>query len=348
MKDYTVIVSQKTLRRVETYRQAIAIGEAKAGERFKKRLNRADVSALSTEGFLERLINSKQPQIFAESAVRGDGRDWNLIELQLLGDVSIGMGVKIFDDGRHQSPDIHETPFEGFLIYSPGALLRNDQGESPADWREVHTELEFDQSAYTALYRRRLGPVLRWIESIASSRARPALVTIPGSGCGQFAGPYIGTMGEKLETALEDILKNIGSDLPSIKAVWYDPYSECEMATRSFGSLSMLTRPLLKDEVQRPQLSAPAVFGFEGCDLYSVVAWDHVSWPGNDYYAGARSTDDGVKAAATDTMRKMTGLAGRYDPVNAKYLPLEDYWTWNQVVSRNDLKLKAVDRMFVA
>ena len=67
-----------------------------------------------------------------------------------------------------------------------------------------------------------------------------------------------------------------------------------------------------------------------------MVAWDHVSWPGNDYWIGAasslaicdaftrgmhmmltmigpvrpgkRCTDDGVKAAATDTMRALTGV----------------------------------------
>ena len=348
MKDYTVIVNQATLHRVETYRQNIADGREAAGDLLRNQLRETDAAALNTEQFLECLLNTKQPQIFAESAVRGDGRDWSLIELQLLGDVSIGMGVNVFDDGRHQAPHIHETPFEGFLIYSPGALLRNDQGESPADWMEVHTELEFDQSAFTALYRRRLGPVLRWVEAVASSRGQPALVTIPGMGCGQFAGPYIGTMGEKLEVALAYILQELASDLPSIQAVWYDPYSECEMASRSFGHLKMLTRPLLQDTFPRPQLTEPALFGFEGCDLYSVVAWDHVSWPGNDYYVGERATDDGVKAAATDTMWKMTGLAGRYDRAETKYMPPAGYSKWEKVVYDKAVRLKAVDRLFIS
>ena len=46
------------------------------------------------------------------------------------------------------------------------------------------------------------------------------------------------------------------------------------------------------------------------CELYSMVAWDHVSRPGNDFFGGARATDDGVKAAATDSMRTLTGIAG--------------------------------------
>ena len=53
---------------------------------------------------------------------------------------------------------------------------------------------------------------------------------------------------------------------------------------------------------------------FSGCILFSIVAWDHVSWPGNDYFGGSRSTDDGVKAAATDSMAVLTGIEGHYDP----------------------------------
>ena len=349
MQDYTVILNHATFRRLEIYRKAIGSGSVKPGERFQHRLAEVDLGALSIENFLELLMNTKQPQIFAERAVHGDGRDWSLIELQLLGDVSLGMGVTIFDDGRHQSPLVHEVPFEGFLIYTPGALLRNDQGESPADWMEVHhKDGTFDLPAYIALYRRRLGPVLQWVETMASSRKRPAIVTIPGMGCGQFAGPYMGGMAEKLELALADILERIADSLPSINAVWYDPYNDCEMASRTFGHLKMLTRPLLKDLSPKPQLSEPQILGFENCDLYSVVAWDHVSWPGNDYYVGSRATDDGVKAAATDTMRKVTGVAGRYDKRQAKYLPPEEYGNWNDVVSRNNLRLKAVDRIFVA
>ncbi len=347
MPNYTIILSQETLSRLESYRIALDSGEIKAGERFQKILNGVSLTTIAKEDFLELLLNTKIPQVFAESAVHGDGRDWTLNELRLLGDVSIGMSVQIFDDGRHQKPLIHETPFSGFLIYIPGALLRNDQGESPADWREIHTNAKFDQSSFTKLYRRRLGPVLKWVETTAINRGRPALVTIPGLGCGQFAGPYIGTMGEKLEIAFIEILKQMADELPSIKGIWYDPYGECEVTSREYDNLKLLTRPLLKDPLPRPQLSDPLLFGFASCDLYSLVAWDHVSWPGNDYYVGSRVTDDGVKAAATDTMRVITGQLGVYDPVQTKYLPPEKYSNWRDVVYDKGVSLKAVNRIFI-
>jgi len=65
----------------------------------------------------------------------GNGSDWTLRELGILGDISIGMTVSIFDNGAHQNPTVHKTPFVGHLIYTAGALLRNDLEATPADWR---------------------------------------------------------------------------------------------------------------------------------------------------------------------------------------------------------------------
>ena len=64
-----------------------------------------------------------------------------------------------------------------------------------------------------------------------------------------------------------------------------------------------------------------------------------MSWPGNDFYSGMRSTDDGVRAAATDTMLKMTGIEGQYDPVSNKYQPPEPYNTREDAVLKNSLQI---------
>ncbi|MFM1558534.1 MAG: hypothetical protein ACKJSK_04425 [Roseibacillus sp.] len=78
---------------------------------------------------------------------------------------------------------------------------------------------------------------------------------------------------------------------------------------------------------------------FSGCTLSSIVAWDHVSWPGNDFFGGSRCTDDGVKAAATDSMAALTGVEGRYDFERGVYLPPAPYRTWEDVVKKNHLRL---------
>ena len=111
--------------------------------------------------------------------------------------------------------------------------------------------------------------------------------------------------------------------LKGIRAIYYDPYNECDNEKETINGVQYLVRPLTKGNDGKSQLSVPSDLDseYKDCKLYSVVAWDHVSWPGNDYYAGARSTDDGVKAAATDSMKHITGIEGAYDNRSFKYLP---------------------------
>ena len=78
---------------------------------------------------------------------------------------------------------------------------------------------------------------------------------------------------------------------------------------------------------------------FSACLLTSIVAWDHVSWPGNDFYGGSRCTDDGVKAAATDSMAALTGVEGRYDPGCGAYVPPPPFHTWEELVIGKGLRL---------
>ncbi len=59
----------------------------------------------------------------------------------------------------------------------------------------------------TALYERRLLHALRYASSAAEAANRRALVTIPGLGCGQFAGPFRGTLGTRLRDAIASILQ---------------------------------------------------------------------------------------------------------------------------------------------
>ena len=170
-------------------------------------------------------------------------------------------------------------------------------------------------------------------------------MSIPGLGCGQFAGPFYGQLGALLDEALAQVLESLASELPHIELVHYDPYSQGEIATRRFDALKFVTRPLQKGVDARPQLRPPQEFALVEGDnayrLYSLVAWDHVSWPGNDFYVGARSTDDGVKAAATSTMYEMTGFEGWYSPRGCGYRPMGPYRTWEEVVLQNGLRLKS-------
>lgn len=342
---HTLIIPEATRIRLSEYRSALRAGTVTAGKRLGASLKNIELSELDDAGFLNALLNTKPPQIFAESAVIGDGSDWNPTELGLLGDLSISVPVTIFDNGHHTSPVPHATPFHGTLVYTPGALLRNGKGRTPADWNEVTMpDGKLNHEGYFQLYERRLLPVFQHVNANAASQGKKSLLTIPGLGCGCFAGPFAGHLGTELQTVLNRFLTTHGHSFPNIKAVYYDPFSECSNDRMEIHGISLMIRPLLRGNAGKSQLCPPSAYAEDGddfsdCALTSIVAWDHVSWPGNDFFGGSRSTDDGVKAAATDSMAVLTGFVGHYDPNRGAYLPPAPYLNWNDVVRQNGLRL---------
>lgn len=346
---YSIIIPEDTVARAADYLQALRVGRAQAGALLHDRLQGADVRAMTERDLFGKLFDTKQPQIFAEMAVSGDGSDWNLTELGLLGDVSIAVPVTVFDDGSHSAPTPHAPAFSGMLIFTPGALLCNGRGHTPADWNETTApDGQLSTEGYYSLYRRRLLPVFRYINDRAR-KTRSGFLTVPGLGCGQFAGPFRGQLGTRLQAVLQRLLTEYGASFPNLKAVYFDPYSECENARREVHGISFMVRPLrvpgnhAKSQLCRPVAYAEQSDDFSDCALYSIVAWDHVSWPGNDFFIGSRATDDGVKAAATSSMTVLTGVEGQYDPACGKYQPPQPYSSWAAVVDdlmrRRNLRL---------
>jgi len=126
---YSIIIPEETVVRATDYWHVLRDGRTQPGALLRDHLEGADLRAMTGEELLANFFDTKRPQIFAESEVAGDGSDWNLIELGLLGDVSIAIPVTIFDNGNHRAPELHVPPFSGTLIFTPGALLRNDPGE---------------------------------------------------------------------------------------------------------------------------------------------------------------------------------------------------------------------------
>ncbi|WP_143741882.1 hypothetical protein [Thiorhodovibrio frisius] len=343
---YQWLLHAEAAQALAAYREHLAAqGPTRAGGYLRAELGGDAAAALSDREFLQRLVNTKRPQYFAESAVYGDGRDWNATELSLLGDLGLAVPVQVFDDGRHQSPEIHDQPLFATLLFIPGALLRNGRGCRPADWDAVTRDNAIDPVGYNALYERRLLPLLEYADADAAKRGQAAVVTLPGLGCGQFAGPFAGSLGARLQEALVALLQRHAAKLKHIKLVYYDPYIECTNQQVEFASLSLRVRPFLQGNADKPQLCAPERYAepgddFSQCRLYSVVAWDPVSWPGNDFWAGVRVTDDGVKAAATDLMSVITGISGQYDRRHHSYQAPPPYPNWEALVQDQGIRLQ--------
>ncbi|MFT5311959.1 MAG: hypothetical protein ACI8Z9_000435 [Paraglaciecola sp.] len=334
----------RSFSHAETYFSELKAGKKTAGSLLQKALRSRKIDSLSVTEFIECLLNTKQTQIFAESSVLGEGSDWNQTELAILGDLSMAMDVEVFDNALHHAPKVHSSPLKALLIYTPGALLRNETGNIPADWAEVTDNKHINYGAYYGLYERRLLPCLLHANESALAQGLKTLITLPGLGCGQFAGKFKGQLGAMLKQVLLDLLTKYAAQLPAVRAIYYDPFDECDNERFEFEHISLLVRPLLKGNEGKGQLCRPADYEdikgeFRDCSLSSLVAWDHVSWPGNDFYIGSRATDDGVKAAATSTMAVMSSYTGQYNIDSNTYQAPDGYPTWDNVVSRNNISL---------
>jgi hypothetical protein len=349
IKRYQILLHGEAYQSAAGYLRALQTSAITPGSYLQLQLQGLDVNQLSVETLLECLLRTKRPQIFAESAVYGDGRDWNTPELKLLGDIGIAVAVEVYDDGRHQKPEPHAVPFAAHLLFTAGALLRNGKQQIPVDWDVVSENGDIDQERYYHLYQCRLLPLLLHANAVAGAAGKQAFITVPGLGCGQFAGKFMGRLGEMLKQVLQRLLSQHIGRLSNIRAVYYDPYNECENQRYEMDHLSFMVRPLTQGNQNKPQLCPPQAYqepgdDFSRCQLFSVVAWDHVSWPGNDFYVGARATDDGVKAAATSSMVAMTGIEGRYNKGSSTYDPPSPYRNWEDVVRDNGLQLELADR----
>lgn len=350
MRNYTVLLHPKAYEKAVSYLDELKRG-AKPGRYLQKNLGGINVATLSVEAFIEKLLQTKKPLIFAESAVAGDGSDWNLKELSLLGDISIATPVTIFDNGVHQKPDVHDQPFAGTLLFTAGALLANDSADTPpVDLAEVVVNGKLNQEAFYRLYERRLWPDFAYANQVAFQKGKKALITLPALGCGQFAGRFKGKLGVEFQKALHRFLDEHGASFKNIRAVFFGPYGECENARYELHGITYLVRPFLKGNQDKPQLCHPSIYSeagdnFADCEFFSIVAWDHVSWPGNDYYGGSRATDDGVKAAATSSMLAMTGIEGYYDSKKFCYLPPTCFNSWEDVIDKNKLQLQVIGNL---
>jgi hypothetical protein len=349
---YKVHLYQAAFQAVESYLNALRTRQVRAGANLWKLLEHLNLSQLSPEAFLELLVNTKHPQIYAESALSGDGSDWSQTELAILGDIGISVSVVVYDNGRHVKPEVHAAPFKATLLYVPGALLRNGRGYTPVDWKAVVAGNQIDPKTFYRLYERRLLPLFGHANQVSAERGKTAFITIPGLGCGKFAGPFQGTLGAKLKDTLIRFLEKHKDRFQNIRAVYFDPYQECENDRIEIGQISFFVRPLTQGNLRKPQLCPPNTYAeakddFRDCEMFSFVAWDHVSWPGNDFYVGSRATDDGVKAAATSSMRVMTGIEGRYNRETNCYEPPEGYVTWGDVVRANQIRIRVQDNLAV-
>ena len=82
---HTLIIPVETRTRLAEYLTLLQANITSAGKRLRDHRAGTELAALTDSKFLDALLNTKPPRIFAESAVAGDGPDWSLTELGILG-----------------------------------------------------------------------------------------------------------------------------------------------------------------------------------------------------------------------------------------------------------------------
>nr|WP_305906496.1 hypothetical protein [Methylomarinum sp. Ch1-1]MDP4519182.1 hypothetical protein [Methylomarinum sp. Ch1-1] len=174
-KRYKILLHSRAYQNAASYLQELQTGATSPGSYLQAQLQGKEIPRLSVEAFLECLLRTKRPQIFAESAVYGNGQDWNKRELKLLGAIGIAVPVEVYDDGRHHTPVPHAEPFAAHLLFAAGALLRNGRRQIPVDWDVVGEDGEIDQEGYYQLYLYRLLPLLLHADAVVGAAGRLSL-----------------------------------------------------------------------------------------------------------------------------------------------------------------------------
>jgi hypothetical protein len=313
--------SELTLAKAESYLDALRKEPTQAGVKLKAKVD--NFHELNAQELIALLMNTRQPEIFAESATVLNGSDWNAEETSILGDISfVTFDTNAFNDGAHFGHQSHKAPLPVNLIYAAGCLLRNDHRSRTADMEEVLEDGKVNEENLYRLYERRLLPGLILQNQKAKEDEKRLFINIPGIGCGQFAGMYQNQVRQLLPKVLKKLFRKHHELLDMVDTVTYDPFSPNFIDEEDLvdqlalpGIANFIIRPLQTSGVQAAsQLEFPKVDDInEQCRLVKIVAWDHFSYPGNDMWADSRATDDGVTFASTDTFLAMKNL-GQFGP----------------------------------
>ena len=231
------------------------------------------------------------------------------------------------DSGHHHNPH-QASPLAVRLAFVSGLILTNAPNIS-----DNAPGLNLKE-AYSGRFQALFAALDAW----GNQHQKPVFVSIPGIGCGAFSGPYSGMLGAPLKAALGHAVFQL--QLKWVRHIWFDPYSELldnKGSTYQIGPDTHLhLQPSYSDSnpiasLQFERMTEKLQLQHENYLFAKVVAWDPLSWPGNDWWGASRATDDGVVAAATSLMSSLTQIPGYYNTEYNGWCPQSNpAATWRQ------------------
>ena len=390
---YRYVISEETLEKIERYKEMIAAGTRLPGQKLLKSLrhfltigeeydpalplNELEKSAIRTmpaADFLQFLMNTRMPTIFAESAgaVAINKGEWNLTEFQILSGVtSVLADLKVFDQGvwydAGATGEYLEENYTASLIAIPGALLDRRTQRSSIDPDEVQNDRdklvvnnsetgrpEIDPIAYIEFYKKRLSAGFEQANALASPDKK-AFITLPGIGNGAFAGEFArGTIG-LLSQAVEALLRenphwtNIGTVLldgfgsthtQDTLIETNDANSKIQFRVENYqGKIGQLAK------AEKFARTDDEKAKYQNTTRIKILAWDPFSYEGNDWVAGNRETDEATLAAC-DGLSVISGSSGVYFK-GLGYIAPGKKGTWGHYFQDGNKKQSIADRLYV-
>lgn len=138
---YQVVISEETAERIASYKADLINGKAIAGKYLEEKISGLDLSNIGIYEFIELLLSTKKPQIFAEQDVKCDGTDWSSREFAILGDINVAVKALAYDNGVRNGKisTKYDRPLDVELLFTPGAMLNtmNTGIENNPDYKEV-------------------------------------------------------------------------------------------------------------------------------------------------------------------------------------------------------------------
>jgi hypothetical protein len=330
-RDYKFIMNHTVLQRAKMYLTSIQLELIEPGKLVGEILEEKDLANfLTIDNFLELLVNTKQLQCFAETGSGG----WNLQEIDLLGQIGFIADVRAYDNGHWTKPIVHPEPIPFTLMFMPGTLLKSGDSVTP-DMNKILVNGKFVWDKFYEVMEEKLLPLLRYANTVCANEDKNGHISLPALGGGYFSGNYGVEVKEGLLKVLRQLLINYYGQFPCIKTIRYDGRALMPSYQRDvIGGTSLFAYASAMDNDTPSQLRGPNRRGdYNPNDkFFSIVAWDHFSYPGNDFWTMGRHSDDGVKAAATSVMSNITNRLGYYDEKDNKYKPVvSPLHTWEEV-----------------
>ena len=227
--------------------------------------------------------------------------EWNLCANSIL----VVPKVTAYDEGQRNDVKIVKEPFETNLLYISGPLLVVDSTYPDLnDAKDIITQRVLNTGSYNDLIEERVLPALLNINAMAKKEDKKAVIGMPGLGCGHFAPHNLQSeIPQHFYEAIEAIIDNHGQSLTHIGRI--------EFSTLSTESETSIANIQLHQGQNFPGLNIPPG---KGEMSFRIVAWDPLSWPGNEYYTGSqRSSDDPVSILSTNVLQILTEQAGIYN-----------------------------------